>query len=51
MIPVDAAEPYGNEGSYLKGLTGVPMVRIRPDPAAAAAARVRAVAFFKDKLR
>lgn len=51
MIPVDAAEPYGNEGSYLKGLSGMPTVRIRPDPAAAAAARVRAVAFFRDKLR
>ncbi|MFM2404236.1 MAG: hypothetical protein RL223_2116 [Pseudomonadota bacterium] len=51
MIPVDVPDPYGNEGSYLKGLSGMPMVRIRPDPAAAAAARVRAVAFLKDTLR
>ena len=51
MIPVDAADPYGNEGSFLKGQSGVPLVRIRPDPAAAAASRERAVAFVRRTLR
>lgn len=49
MVPVDAPDIFGNEGSYFS--SGVPpTVRIRPDVAKAMAARTRVVQFFRQKL-
>lgn len=49
MVPVEAADPFGNEGSYFS--TGVPpLVRLRPDLASAYAARQKVVQFFRQSM-
>ncbi len=49
MVPIEAADPFGNEGSYFS--TGVlPLVRLRPDVAQAIAARQKVVQFLRQNL-
>lgn len=52
MVPTTAVDPFGNEGSYLKGQRPTPpLVELRPDVAQAFASRERVVRFFRRYLR
>ncbi|WP_394787865.1 dienelactone hydrolase family protein [Rhodoferax sp.] len=50
MVPVTAADPFANQGSYLLGTSGIPTVTIVPDVAQAYASRERVVRFFRGNL-
>jgi uncharacterized protein len=51
MIPVTALDPFANEGSFLKGQSGLLAVRIVPDVEQALESRERVVRFFRQHLK
>jgi dienelactone hydrolase len=50
MVPVTAADPFANQGSYLLGASGVPSVTLIPNVALAYISRERVTRFFRSNL-